>query len=53
MNLDLKFKDVLKQTNEKQTLEEPDMPLMLLLGGKKGGDHLIISWFAFVFLSGF
>lgn len=35
MNLDLKFKDVLKQTNEQQTLEKSRAIFMLLLNIKK------------------
>lgn len=51
MNLDFKFKDVLKQTNEQQTLEKSQAICMLLLNMKKKGHHLIISRLAFVFLS--
>lgn len=50
MNLDLKFKDVLKQTNEQQTLEKSRAIFMLLLNIKKKGHHLIISRLAFVLL---
>lgn len=37
MNLDLKFKDVLKQTNEQQTLEKSRAIFMLLLNIKTKG----------------
>lgn len=37
MNLDLKFKDVLKQTNEQQTLEKSHAIFMLLLNIEEKG----------------
>lgn len=51
MNFELKFKYVLKQTNEQQTLEKSRAIFMLLLNIKGKGIPLIISRLTSVFLS--